>query len=186
MHHKKNFVHGDVRPDNLVLCREPNRLVLIDFGSAWRVEKTCQRQEGDGVSAFYAAPEQLQQREFVDFRSDQFSASVVLYEMLTLELPYGGLGGKAGLDDFHVSSMSQSWVPPSQLSADRNRIPRWLWSRIDRIVRRGLALEPDQRYANAKDWLEDIDAVHFELLGKSTRTSRFFDFSHWVGSRRWK
>ena len=184
MHHKKNFVHGDVRPDNLVLCREPNRLVLIDFGSAWRVEKTRQREEGDGVSAFYAAPEQLQQRKFVDFRSDQFSASVVLYEMLTQELPYGGLGGKAGLNDYHAASMSQTWVPPRQLSADSNRIPRALWSRIDQIACRGLSLEPDQRYANAKEWLGDIDTVHFELLGKRTRTTRFFGFSHWVGSGR--
>ena len=95
MHHKKNFVHGDIRPENLVLCREPNRLVLIDFGSAWPVEKTTARSLGDGVSEFYSAPEQLRDNRFADFRSDQFSASVVFYELLTLDLPYEGLGGKA-------------------------------------------------------------------------------------------
>jgi serine/threonine protein kinase len=186
MHHKKNFVHGDIRPDNLLLCREPNRLVLIDFGSAWCVETTCVRQEGDGASAFYAAPEQLQQREFIDFRSDQFSASVVFYEMLTLELPYGGLGGKAGLDDFHVASMSQSWIPPRQLSSDRNRMPGRLWSRIDEIVRRGLQLDSDARYPNAKDWLHDIDAVHVELLSQGSQTTRLFGFSAWPGWLPWK
>jgi serine/threonine protein kinase len=66
------IIHGDIKPANLILAPDPNRLVMVDFGSAWTVEKTVRRLEGDGVSEAYAAPEQLMHRPAVDFRSDQF------------------------------------------------------------------------------------------------------------------
>ncbi len=169
MHHKKNSVHGDIRPENLVLCREPNRLMLIDFGSAWRAEATTMRPKGDGISEFYNSPEQLQQRPFVDFRSDQFSASVVFYEMLTLERPYRGLGGKAGLDEHYRRCMEKTFVPPSRKSWDSSQLPKRVWKQIDRLVHRGLQLRPDDRYPNARDWLEDIDTVQMEFLGMNRR-----------------
>ena len=186
LHHKKNFVHGDVCPDNLVLCRAPNRLVLIDFGAAWRVEQTRARVEGDGIQRFYASPEQLQQKPFVDFRSDQFSASLVLYQMLTGELPYGGLGGKAGLDEHHAASLAESWIPPSQKSGDRDRLPRWLWSSIDRVAKRGLALDPARRYQNAKEWLREIDSIHLEMLAAGRSASRLGELLDWKGWLPWK
>ena len=163
MHHKANFVHGDIRPENLLLARNPTRLALIDLGSSWRVEQTTSRSRGDGRSDFYAAPEVLQRQPFIDFRSDQFSATILLYELLTLELPYQGLGGKAGMDEYYAASLGKSYVAPSRLSWDRRRLSRSVWSQIDRIVRRGLSLSADGRYANARDWLEDIDRVHVEL-----------------------
>ena len=170
MHHKKNFVHGDIRPENLVLCREPNRLVLIDYGNAWPVERTASRAPGDGVSEFYNAPEQLRGARFVDFRSDQFSATVLFYELLTLDLPYQGLGGKAGMNDFHETSLRNAFEPPSRKSPDRFRLPRSVWKRIDRVVERGMAIRPDARYPNAKAWLRDIDAIQ-ALLWNDTRLS---------------
>lgn len=183
MHHKLNFVHGDIRPSNLILCRDPSRLVLIDFGSGWRIETTRKRLVGDGISEFYCSPEQLQQREFIDFRSDQFSATVVLYELLTQELPYGGLVGKAGWTEYHEASMSDSFVPPSRNRMGRGSPPRRIWDGIDRIVRKGLSLNPAGRYANAKNWLRDIDAVHWELTGLPQHRVSFgevFDWKEWL------
>ena len=184
MHHKKNFVHGDIRPENLVLCREPNRLVLIDYGNAWPVEKTASRSPADGVSEFYNAPEQLRNDRFVDFRSDQFSATLVFYEMLTLDLPYQGLGGKAGKDEFHETSLCGALVLPSRISHQRFRLPRSLWKRIDRVVERGLAIRPDARYPNAKAWLRDIDAIQAQLW-KDTRISSIgkcaLELATWLG-----
>ena len=171
LHHKKNAVHGDIRPENLVLCREPNRLVLIDFGSAWRAEVTTRRVPGDGINEFYSAPEQLQQKPFVDFRTDQFAASAILYELLTLERPYRGLGGKAGLDEHYRRSMEKTFVPPSHRSWDRDRLPRRIWKQLDRLVHRGLQLGADDRFPNARDWLDAIELVQLELqrIGRRTR-----------------
>lgn len=73
--------------------------MLVDFGSAWPIERTARRELGDGFHASYAAPELQGATGVIDGRADQFSASVVLYEMLTGQLPYQW-GGKAGRPEF--------------------------------------------------------------------------------------
>ena len=95
LHHRKNIIHGDVKPANLILTKRTS-LVLIDYGSAWPGERTTQRGGGDGFSPAYAAPELVRGNAAVDWRADQFSVGVILYELLTGKLPFGGLGGSVG------------------------------------------------------------------------------------------
>jgi serine/threonine protein kinase len=57
LNHGKQIAHGDIQPANIIVTSHPSRLVLIDFGSAWVVQDTAGRQEGDGVNRCYAAPE---------------------------------------------------------------------------------------------------------------------------------
>jgi serine/threonine protein kinase len=57
MHKYANVIHGDLKPANLVITRKPGRLTLIDFGSAWPIDMTGVRCEGDGISRTYSAPE---------------------------------------------------------------------------------------------------------------------------------
>ena len=59
MHRHRRIFHGDIKPANLVLANEPNRLVMIDFGTAWMAERTTRRDPGDGTSRYYSAPELL-------------------------------------------------------------------------------------------------------------------------------
>ena len=82
--HEAGVIHGDVKPDNLVLVGEADseRLVLVDFGLA-------SLQTGDaralGGSPAYMAPEQLAGR--LDRRSDLFAAGLILHELVTGHLP---------------------------------------------------------------------------------------------------
>ena len=46
--HQRRILHGDIKPENLILAREPNRLVMIDFGTAWTTERTTRRDQGGG------------------------------------------------------------------------------------------------------------------------------------------
>jgi len=94
-------------------------LQLIDFGSAW----TTRRTEGDGHHRCYAAPELQIGSTRVTLASDQFSVSVLLFELLTLQLPYGGLGGKAGRPEF-LPRTADTLVPPSQISPSCEQLPR--------------------------------------------------------------
>src|SRR5207247_711917 len=75
LHNHTNCVHGDVKPENIILARHPERAVLIDFGSAWTAERTARRVAGDGHTEPYAAPEQHRGDVAVDFRADQFAVS---------------------------------------------------------------------------------------------------------------
>ncbi len=161
LHRRRQIIHGDIKPANLILAREPTRLVLIDFGSAWLAEATMQRDEGDGVSACYAAPELLRPGGFVDFRADIFSASVVLYQLLTLQLPYGGLGGKAGRPEFRERVGEPD--RPSQVAAWGRTLPASACRHVDAVVLGGLALDAADRFESANAWLRALDAAYSEL-----------------------
>jgi serine/threonine protein kinase/formylglycine-generating enzyme required for sulfatase activity len=82
--HDAGVIHGDVKPDNLVLVGEGDseRLVLVDFGLA---SLQAANARSVGGSPPYMAPEQLLGR--LDRRSDQFAAGLILHELLTGDLP---------------------------------------------------------------------------------------------------
>jgi serine/threonine protein kinase len=165
LNHRTNIVHGDIKPENLIVAREPTQLVLIDYGSAWLVEETMTRTPLDGATRAYASPERLQPTSAPDFRSDQFSVSAVFYEMLTRTKPYGGLGGAAadpGNESF------RNLVRPSAAAPDRDSMPDSVWKRVDTATIKGLALDRELRFRNRREWLDAVDDIDFEIK----RTSR--------------
>lgn len=161
-HQHKDFVHGDLTPDNLILTQEPYQLVMIDFGSAWLEEETRRRDPGDGTTHPYAAPELRQPGATVDFRSDQFSATVIFYELLTGKLPYQEMGGKAGWEE-HRAEFASTFVRPSKEHQKLNRLPSKVWRRIDRLVKTGLELDPDGRFPHGGIWRDAVDDIQYDL-----------------------
>jgi len=144
LHKHARIIHGDLKPANLIISRKPSRLSLVDFGSAWPIEQTGFRCSGDGISAVYAAPEQHIAGARVDARADQFAASLILYQLLTLHVPYDGLGGRAGTPELFDDEIR--CVPPSECPRHPRFLARSLWRQIDELVLNGLALDPGQRY----------------------------------------
>ncbi|PHQ36978.1 serine/threonine protein kinase [Rhodopirellula bahusiensis] len=161
LHRHKQIVHGDIKPANLILTKRTS-LVLIDYGNAWTVERTTRREEGDGTSGVYSAPELLGGQRRVDFRADCFSLGVVLYEMLTSRIPYDGYGGKVGMLPDSVQSRSRL-VPPSEISPERDKIPKRIWKTVDDLLDRSLAIKPDDRFETSSQWLETWNAVMAEI-----------------------
>ncbi len=159
LHVKASVVHGDIKPANLIVTRDPYLLVLVDFGSAWPVEQTAQRDPGDGHSAPYAAPEQWSGKAAVNFRADVFSLSVVWHELLTLDIPYGGLGGVAGADEYEMAS-NHRLTPVQSRCSGRESIPGQAWRLLEANLARGLALSPDGRFASRREWLDAMDQLY--------------------------
>jgi serine/threonine protein kinase len=192
MHRHRRIVHGDIKPENLILTREPNRLVMIDFGTAWMAERTTRRDPGDGESRYYPAPERLHDPQrpedatpVLDPRSDQFSATVVAYEMLTGVRPYGEIGGEAGLRQYRTT-YEPLYRPPSELSPLRRQIPRRIWRAVDEVVGRALKLDPGDRYPSRKPWLDALDDVYCELRRKARVglwQSKLLGAIRWFGDR---
>lgn len=158
--HHINIVHGDLNPNNLILQRNPSRLVMIDFGSAWLVEHTRRREKGDGNDCKYVAPELNSNNQFVDFRNDQFSLGVLFYRFLTLEIPYDNYGGM-------VSPLTQSFYrDPSTLKPKGDTTPAEAWRLIDRITRRCLQPDAENRYQTDREMLEDFEDLKEKLRPK--------------------
>ncbi len=142
--HERGVFHGDIKPENLIVG-DAKRLVMIDFGAAWSGAQT--RLRPDEKARGYASPEQWAREKLVDYRADQFATSVVLYEMLTNELPYEG-HGSFGAD----STNHPRLVPPSKKN-------REVWRSLDEVVMKGLSLNKDERYETSSAWLEEFNAA---------------------------
>lgn len=135
--HDHGIVHRDIKPEN-ILIDKAGRVKIGDFGLA----KILGRGSG-GVrltaagtrmgTPHYMAPEQTERPALVDHRADIYSLGVVLYEMLTGELPLG------------------RFAPPSR------RVE--LDVRLDEVVLKALEKEPDRRYQQASQVEEDVQQI---------------------------
>lgn len=157
-HRRNSMIHGDVSPANIVLSTGTSQLVLIDFGAAWPQEHTANR-EHDELTLPYAAPERISNHAAVDIRSDIFSLSSVAYELLTLSVPYDGLGGQAGLPGLS-GQVENTYSPPSALIANPKRLPQKAIRLLDECIGRGLKLHPDERFGTSREWLAAWDSLH--------------------------
>lgn len=132
-----NIVHRDVTPHN-VMVGVDGAPRLLDFGIAHALGRSRTTQVGRiKGKAKYLAPEQLK-GEPIDRRTDIYSASVVLWEMLTGRRLFG-----TGKDDPGIDLALRNSVEGPHL------IRPGISPRLSRIVLRGLQTEPDARYATA-------------------------------------
>jgi serine/threonine protein kinase len=162
LHDRLGVVHGDIHPGNLVLCRHTKKLVPIDFGSAWHIERTADRPTGDGAMRAYRAPELDAGGAAPSFRSDQFSIMVVCYEMLTGKIPYDGLSGRAA----RLSEAEQGRLrltPASGELRHPGRLPREIGQSLDAVIRQGLALDARQRYPSTRAWHDALNHLSSTL-----------------------
>jgi len=135
--HEEGVIHRDIKPENLLIDKK-GRVKIADFGLA----KLLRREALDvtltvsGTSLGtlrYMAPEQLEKPEAVDHRADIYSLGVVLYEMLTGELPMG------------------RFAPPSQ----KVRVD----VKLDEIVLHALERDVERRYQHASDVKTALERV---------------------------
>ena len=185
LHNLRQIVHGDIKPDNIIVSRDPGRFYLIDYGSAWGIERTATRDSGDGISPVYAAPELQNGARGVSIRCDQFSLSVILYQLLTMQVPYANFGGQAGRPEF-VAQMRTSLRMPSELAAGDFPITRSIWQGIDEVVSKGLSLDPAGRFPTPELWLRALDEVDYSMRRPTTLSptqERLTRVVRWVANR---
>jgi tRNA A-37 threonylcarbamoyl transferase component Bud32 len=144
--HEQGIIHRDVKPSNIMLDAE-NRPHVMDFGLAKRdAGEITMTIEGQvlGTPA-YMSPEQARgEGHTVDGRSDVYSLGVVLYQMLTGELPFRGTKRVLLHQVLHDEPR-----PPRRLN---DRIPRDL----ETICLEAMAKEPGRRYATAGEMAADL------------------------------
>src|SRR5258708_3819859 len=145
--HAHGIIHRDLKPANILIDASGHAYVT-DFGLARDMahdSNLTRSGEALGTPA-YMAPEQARgQKELIGEATDVHALGVILYEMLTGQLPYGG-GSPA---DVIVHLITDEPVPPRKIDP---RIPRDL----ETICLKAMAKTPDRRYASVRAFLEDI------------------------------
>lgn len=142
--HRHGVVHRDVKPENILL-RDDGTCVLSDFGIALAMtQPSALTTEGTSVGTpNYMSPEQLR-GEPVDGRSDLYSLGIVLYLMLTGELPYTGTDGWA--------------IGVQHISAGLPQLPPTL-ARYQSLLDDLLAKSPDNRIQDGRELVRRVDAL---------------------------
>jgi serine/threonine protein kinase len=143
--HSQKMIHRDVKPANLMLDRD-NRVVLTDFGIAKIVTGAQFTASGGMVGTpAYMAPEQGL-GEAGDERSDLYSLGVMLFQLVTGQLPYDA--------DTPLAIILKHLNEPIPTSRSINpKVPE----PIDQIIRRLMAKDPVNRYQTANELIADLD-----------------------------
>jgi len=135
--HGEGIVHRDIKPENILIDHR-GRVKIADFGLAKLVgdEKSDPTLTGTRQvmgTLRYMAPEQMESSRNVDHRADIYSLGVVFYEMLTGETPIG------------------HFEPPSKKAM--------VDARLDEVVLRALASEPERRFQQADDLKSKVEQI---------------------------
>ena len=156
--HEHGIIHRDLNSGNVFVthCRGPDQVKLLDFG----ISKLTRVAAGTGAdlarltstgvvmgTLHYIAPEQARGDATVDHRADLYALGVVLYEMLTGQLPFTDKNATTLL----LRHLKEPPVPPSRLRADLD-IPGGL----EHVTLRALQKAPDNRYPTARAMLDAL------------------------------
>ncbi len=145
--HERGVVHRDIKPHN-ILITESGDVKVTDFGIARAASSSTMTRTGSILgTAHYISPEQAM-GEPVGPASDLYSLGVVLYEMLTGELPYDA-ETPLGIAMKHVNGHLR---PPKEVDPS---IP----AGINAITIRLLAKDPEDRYGSDAELIEDLERV---------------------------
>jgi len=145
--HDRRIVHRDIKPSNIFITRGEN-IKVLDFGIARALDaKTITGTDVALGTPQYLPPEQINSKS-VDSRADLYSLGVLLYQLLTGELPFQG----STAIELIMKQMSETPSPPSKLNTE---VP----ADLEKAVMKMMEKKPEDRYDTARETAEAIGSA---------------------------
>ena len=155
--HDKSILHGDIKPENIMLT-QADQVKLLDFGVARRLTSSNDNTLTGTLNALSAyapisgtptyMPPEVLMGNLPDLRADVFALGVVFYEMLGGRHPFQG-------PTMTATAAQILHHEPEPLDHLGREVP----DPLVRVVAKALSKEPDKRYQNARELLGDLNAV---------------------------
>ncbi|MFQ3534456.1 MAG: protein kinase [Aggregatilineales bacterium] len=156
--HRAGIIHRDIKPANIYVTRE-NTIKIMDFGLAIPLDGSQKRLTAHGSiigTPAYLSPEQAQGKP-LDQRTDLYSLGVVLYEMVTGQLPFDS----DDITSILIQQVNKAPVPPSQLVND-------LPPSLEAVILKALAKKPEQRFTTALEMATALEeALKLPTVGQA-------------------
>ena len=155
--HKMGVIHRDIKSANIMLT-EKNLPKIMDFGLARIAGGTQVTKKGMTMGTIaYMSPEQARGEE-VDHRTDIWSIGVVLYEMLTGQLPFKGEHDQAVV----YSILNET---PEPITSFRTDVPK----SVEQVVSKALEKNPGERYLQVNELLDDLRSISEGIVPERAR-----------------
>ena len=154
--HQTGIIHRDLKPEN-ILFDQDRQVKILDFGLAkFRSHENITQKSMRLGTINYMSPEQLQGNE-ADVRSDIFSLGIILYELITAEMPFKG--------DYEASIIySILHEQPKPIVDFKLTVP----PTVQTIINRSLAKKKEDRYQSVNELAADLATIHHKPSQKST------------------
>ncbi|NUM46314.1 MAG: protein kinase [Anaerolineales bacterium] len=167
--HRQGVIHRDIKPSNIMIDRDSN-VYVTDFGLARLVDRASDSGVRELTQAgmvmgtpAYMAPEQGMGEDEIDQRADIYSLGVILYQMLTGELPFAAPTA--------MGMLLQHFQEPVPSAVERNTT---LPPSVDAILQKAMAKSPADRYQRAGELIEALASAFGEVPETLTLTAAQF------------
>ncbi len=148
--HEHDLVHRDIKPDNIMLREEDGSAVLMDFGIAKLLTADTQlTQKGLGIGTpAYIAPEQATAQADIGPAADIYSLSIVLYEMLTGQVPFVADTPMAVI----LQAINEPLHPPREVCPE-------ISEELEQVIFKGTAKNPAERFSSAGEFRTALERL---------------------------
>jgi serine/threonine protein kinase len=155
--HDLGIVHRDLKPENVMIAQQPpaeDRAVVMDFGLAKerKASPALEKLTATGIvlgTPEFMSPEQLRGKA-LDGRTDVYSLALMTYEMLTGKLPFQGRTQQ----EMMINRLRSEPTPIRAMRPDIR-----FTEELERVLTKGMARDPDDRYPTAPSFAEALDAA---------------------------
>lgn len=140
---EEGIIHRDLKPDNIMINKNLD-VKIIDYGLSKIIDFASITSTGTQIgSPLYMSPEQLKDSKHIDYRADIYALGIILYEMLTKNIPYKA----TTLPELMMKILNEPIIPPKQYNSS-------ITDGLEKVIFKATAKEPFARFQTIEEFVE--------------------------------